>query len=104
MNNYIGGTPVNHKNHLPQFDPAHLPGRSWDPISELMRAMILRAVEDYQSGKELRKDALEYFYSEEEDYILSFRYICKHFGLDPDKTREKILKATKRISTRRRAA
>ena len=40
----------------------------------------------------------------DEEYIFSFRAICKHLGMDPDKTCHAIMNATHRISTRRRAA
>ncbi|NLF26128.1 MAG: hypothetical protein GX589_10810, partial [Deltaproteobacteria bacterium] len=41
---------------------------------------------------------------EDDDYIFSFAAICRHLGLDPSKTRHAIMTATRRISTRRRAA
>lgn len=90
--------------NLPQMDLSQMWGSGYDPVHELMRAMILRTVEDYNSKGEFREEALEYLYSEEEEYILSFRAICRHFGFDPDKTRYAIMNATHRISTRRRAA
>lgn len=89
---------------LPQMDLSFLGGRGYDPICELMRAMILRAVDDYNSSGETRDEAIDYLYSEEEEHILSFRAICQHFGVDPVKTRDAIVHATHRISTRRRAA
>lgn len=89
---------------LPQMDAAYLGGNGYTPISELMRAIILRTVEDYNSFGELREEAVEYMASEEEEYIFSFRAICRHLGLDPAKTRDAIMHATHRISTRRRAA
>ena len=97
---------------LPQIDEALGVGKGYDPIHELMRAMILRAIEDFNSGGELREDALNYFYADDEndededneDHVLSFSFICKHLGMDPQKTREAIIHATHRISTRRRAA
>lgn len=105
------------KSALPQMDSVHGTGKGYDPIHELMRAMILRAVEDFNSGGELREDALNYFYADEEEnesdwegptdqeeYVLSFGYICRHLGMDPEKTRHAIINAKHRISTRRRAA
>ena len=89
---------------LPQMDLSFMWGKGYDPVHELMRAIILRAVEDYNTKGELREEALEYLSSEEEEYIFSFRAICRHFGFDPDKTRYAIMNATRRISTRRRAA
>ena len=89
---------------LPQMDLAYLGGNGYDPMHELMRAIILRAVDDVNAKGEIYDEAIEYLYSEEEEYIFSFRGICKHLGLDPDKTRHRILNPTHRISTRRRAA
>ena len=99
---------------LPQIDEALGYGKGYDPVHELMRAMILRAVEDYNSGGELREDALKYFFAddntdgeddnENDEYILSFAFICRQLGMDPEKTRYSIINATHRISTRRRAA
>ena len=108
------------KSALPQMDSVLGTGKGYDPIHELMRAMILRAIEDFNSGGELREDALNYFYAEEneasdnenndefegeeDEYVLSFAFICRHLGMDPEKTRHSIINATHRISTRRRAA
>ena len=79
-------------------------GKGYSAVSELMRAMILRTVEDFNSSEELRAEAITYMMDPDEEYILSFRSICKYMGLDPDKTRYAIMNADHRISTRRRAA
>jgi len=99
---------------LPQIYSVLGSGKGYDPIQELMRAMILRAIEDLNSPGELRDDAIKYFFADDdnsdedetglEDHVLSFKFICRHLGMDPKKTRESILNATHRISTRRRAA
>lgn len=90
---------------LPQMDMSYNGGKGWTALSELMRAIILRTIEDYNSSGELRQEAIAYMCDEEEeDYIFSFIAICRHFGLDPGKTRTAIMHATHRISTRRRAA
>lgn len=89
---------------LPQMDTSHYFGRGWTGLSELMRAIILRTVDDYNSSGELKVEALEYMEDTEEEYIFSFRAICHHLDLDPDKTREAIINPKHRISTRRRAA
>lgn len=86
------------------MDAAYLEGKGYTAVSELMRAMILRTIEDIQSGGELREEALEYLMDEDEEYVLSFNSICRYFGFDPEKTRYAILNAKKRIRTRRRAA
>lgn len=92
------------KESLPQMDGAYLGGNGYNPINELMRAIILRTVEDYTSRGEFFQDAIAYMSDEDEEYIFSFAAICKHLGLDPEKTRFSIMNATHRISTRRRAA
>lgn len=73
-----------------------------ESVSELMRAMILRTIEDFNSCERLKVKAIEYMFREDDDYVLSFQSICKHFGMDPVKTRRAIMTATNRISTRRR--
>ena len=89
---------------LPEMDMSYNCGKGFSPVSELMRAMILRTVEDYNSAGELREEAIAYMSDPDDEYILSFRSICKEMGLDPDKTRYAIMNADHRISTRRRAA
>lgn len=95
---------VSSSEKLPQMDLSHFGGRGYDSINELMRAIILRTIEDYNSGGEFRAEALEYLFDDEEEYIFSFNAICRHIGFDPEKTRNSIIHATRRISTRRRAA
>lgn len=89
---------------LPQIDMAYDVGKGFDSLSELMRAMILRTIEDYQSGGELREEAIKYMLADDDEYILSFRSICLQLELDPNKTSHQIMNAGRRISTRRRAA
>lgn len=79
-------------------------GGGYSAVNELMRAIILRTVEDFNSGGELRTEAIAYMEEQEDEYIFSFNCICRHLGLDPAKTRYAIMNATHRISTRRRAA
>ncbi len=95
---------VGSSDQLPEMDIAYLGGTGYTAVSELMRAMILRTIEDLQSGPELREEALNYLMSDEDEYILSFTSICRYFGFDPEKTRYAILNAKSRIRTRRRAA
>ena len=89
---------------LPQMDLSFNSGKGYNSLHELMRAIILRAIEDYNSKGELRDEAIAYMTDPEEEYIFSFNAICKHLGMDPDKTRYAIFNAKHRISTRRRAA
>lgn len=86
------------------MDLSHHGGRGYDSICELMRAIILRTIEDFKSGGELRDEAIAYMSDEEDDYIFSFAFICRYLGMDPAKTRYSIINARHRISTRRRAA
>ena len=104
MTSFLEYLVVSHAEKLPQYDVAYLPGNSYNPIAELMRAIILRTVEDYHSKPEFREEAIAYLSDEDEDYIFSFRAICRTLGFDPDKTREMIINPIKKISTRRRAA
>jgi hypothetical protein len=86
------------------MDLAYLGGNGYGAVNELMRAMILRAVEDLNGSEELRQEAIEYLMSDDEEYVLSFVSICRYFGFDPEKTRHAILHPKSRIRTRRRAA
>lgn len=95
---------VSNSDSLPQIDMAYDLGKGYDPVCELMRAIILRTIEDFNSGGELKAEALEYLFDEEEEYIFSFNAICRYLSFDPQKTRDAIIYATRRISTRRRAA
>lgn len=95
---------VGDSDRLPEMDLAYLDGNGYSAVSELMRAMILRMIEDLQSGPELREEALTYLMSDDDEYVLSFISICRYFGFDPLKTRYAILNAKARIRTRRRAA
>ncbi len=93
------------KEKLPQMDLSINGGKGYNPLHELMRAIILRAVDDFHTKSgEVREEAIEYMESEEEEYIFSFIAICKHLGFDPAKTKYAIMNAQHRISTRRRAA
>ena len=90
--------------NLPQMDGSWTGGKGYDPIKELMRAIILRTIDDFNSAGEQRLEAVAYMDSEEEEYLFSFRAICKHLNIDPQKTRHYIMFPQKRISTRRRTA
>ena len=89
---------------LPTMDLSYVAGKGYTAVSELMRAMILRTIEDLNSEGELRDEALEYINNEDEEYVLSFNSICRYFNFDPVKTRDAILNSKTRIRTRRRAA
>ena len=77
-------------------------GRSESPVGELMRAVMLTAINDLYGSSELRSAALEFFWSREEDHIFSFQFMCRFFGMEPIKSRRAILRSVKRIRTKRR--
>lgn len=87
---------------VPLLDPNFFSNSGYNAVHELMRAMILRTIEDFNSGAELRDEAIAYMSEVDDDYVLSFSAICRHFGLDPTRTRGAIMNTTRRISTRRR--
>lgn len=89
---------------LPQIDMSYDPGKGYNAITELMRAIILRVVEDIKSGGLLREEAVAYMDDPDDDYIFSFLSICNYLGFDPAAVRYQILYSKRRISTRRRAA
>ena len=95
---------VSSSDRLPEMDIAYLEGKGYTAVSELMRAMILRTIEDLHAGPELREEAIAYLTDDDEEYVLSFTSICRYFGFDPEKTRYAILNAKTKIRTRRRAA
>lgn len=95
------------RSKFPGVDAAYIVGNGYVAENELMRAIILRVIEDLKKGGELKDDAMEFLYDEDEEYVFSFKAICGHLGFDPGKTRDAILDAIeegRRISTRRRAA
>lgn len=89
---------------MPQWDVAYLDNKGYDSLTELMRAIILRCVDDYHSKPGYMEEAISYMEDPEDEYIFSFRFICKYLGLDPDKTKHAIMYREEKISTRRRAA
>ena len=92
------------KDGLPQIDTSYMGGNGYNAVNELMRAIILRTIEDFNSSGEFYQEAVEYMMDEDEEYIFSFSSICRHLGFDPLKTRMAIMHADHKISTRRRAA
>lgn len=94
----------NSGSRLPQMLSGSSSSATYSPLSELMRAIILRVVDDCNGNEEVKADAVEYLYGEDDEYIFSFPSICHHFGVDPEKTRDHILYPRHRIATRRRAS
>lgn len=95
---------MSESDRLPELDLSYVHSQGYSAVSELMRAMILRTIEDLQSESELRQEALDYLMNNDEDYVLSFVSICRFLGFDPEKTRYAIINPKSRIRTRRRAA
>ncbi len=90
------------KSMILEIDAERATGSVGEAVSELMRAMILRTIEDFKGSDRLRVKALDYMLREDDDYILSFQSICEHFGMDPVQTRCAIMTAADTIRTRRR--
>ena len=58
----------------------------WDPVEperNLLRAILMSALNDIQKGGSLEEDAKSFFLSEEDDYVFSFKAICDFLNLDP---------------------
>lgn len=91
---------------MPYVELGHEASSSVNPLGELMRAMVLRVVDDVRAGGEVREDALAYMddASEDDDYVLSFRNVAAYLGVCPRRLRAAILDPDRSISTRRRAA
>lgn len=60
------------------FDPSY-------PEKDLLRAVLLNAIDDLDHNGLEGKRALDFFLSpDHEDYLFSFRSICNHLDLDPN--------------------
>lgn len=95
-------------------DPSISTEASYCPVRELMRAIVLRAIEDLKKGGEVGEDARAFFEGKlgtkdenGDEYLFSFRSICSHLGFNPDEAFECIqdaIRKNRKISTRRRVA
>ncbi|RMG43617.1 MAG: hypothetical protein D6719_03515 [Candidatus Dadabacteria bacterium] len=54
------------------------------PEKNLLKAILLSAIADLKKTGETRKKATEFFLSEEDDYIFSFKSICSYLNVDPE--------------------
>lgn len=52
------------------------------PEKNLLRAILLNAMNDLHKDGVFAKKAMEYFLSPEEDYLFSFRSICSYLDID----------------------
>ena len=74
------------------IDTAYEDWANFDPVEpekNLLKAILLSAISDLKKSGEPAKEAQEFFHDPEEEYVFSFRAICTHLSVDPDK----ILKA-----------
>lgn len=58
----------------------------WDPATpekNLLRALLITAMNDVKKTGQVRRQALEYFLNPEEDYAFSFLSVCAFLGVDP---------------------
>ena len=60
-----------------------LPFDSSRPEKELLRAVLQNALLDMNKPGEIGRKAREYFLSQEDDYIFSFRAVCSFLNLNP---------------------
>ncbi|MCI5064455.1 hypothetical protein MRY87_01885 [bacterium] len=67
---------VAHEEHVP-WDPT-------EPERNLLRAILMSALNDIQKGGRLEEEAKTFFLSEEDDYIFSFQAICSFLQLDAE--------------------
>ena len=66
---------VSSSERLPYMDIQSDSAPTYVAENELMRAIILRTVEDYNAGGELRTEAVAYMSDEDDEYIFSFVFI-----------------------------
>jgi hypothetical protein len=55
------------------------------PEKNLLRAVLMSALNDLKQSGDLQRKATEFFLSRDEDYIFSFRSICDFLSVDPTK-------------------
>jgi hypothetical protein len=60
------------------FDGSH-------PEKNLLRAVLLSAMNDLNKGGDAGRKAREYFLNADEDYLFSFNSVCSYLNVDPDK-------------------
>jgi hypothetical protein len=60
------------------------------PEKELMLSIIRTAIEDLDKKDSLRRSAIEYFKSQDSDYLFSFQNICLFLNVSPSKLRDKL--------------
>ena len=58
------------------FDPTR-------PEKNLLFAILFSAISDLKKDGDLNRKATEFFLSNEDDYVFSFRSICDYLNIDP---------------------
>lgn len=76
------------------------------PVEEkLLAAVLWGAIHDLRMGafaaaipatKRLQRESEDWFRDQREDWVFSFRAICGHFGIDPDRLSRTVLEASAR--------
>lgn len=56
-----------------------------DPEKELLRAILVGAIQDMRKESLEKRKATEFFLSPEDDYVFSFLSICDYLKIDPNK-------------------
>lgn len=71
---------------FPALDPAM-------PEKNLLRALLVTAMADVKKTGQIRKRALDYFFSTNDDYAFSFEAVCDYLDIDP----QSVLATVKRL-------
>lgn len=61
----------------------HEPSELSDGEKALLFAILFSAIQDAKREGRNRRQAIEYFLSDEKDYLFSFHSICSYLNLDP---------------------
>ena len=83
---------MNENKRIEAIDTAYEDWANFDPVEpekNLLKAILLSAISDLKKSGEPAKEAQEFFLDTDEEYVFSFRAICAHLSVDP----EKVLKA-----------
>ena len=98
------GNPAERRINL-SVDTEELTGLEQEPLKTLMTAVLIRAIEDYHSGGQARREALRYLFHGEktaEDHLFSLVNICECLQLDLSNLRKNILSLEHKPNVRRR--
>ncbi len=62
------------------------------PEKNLLRALLVTAMADVKKKGQVRKKALEYFFSGDQQYPFSFLQVCDYLEIDPKSVLAKVRK------------